>query len=198
MVFFQQGRRKAWQQLCDETGAKFAGGFWRNYPVEMKFQNWKILLDTYVTHYRYHSNTFTRMRAPFLSKEKYQFRVYNENFFTKVTKFLGAQDIEIGDSSFDDCFMIKSNNAKYTIELLSNNRIKELICSISTIDLKIVHGDSFQGEGLPMEVDALYFSVNGEIRDVEKLKKLFELFGEVLISLVEMGIIEDLEPKVSF
>ena len=99
--------------------------------------------------------------------------------------------IKIGDSSFDDCLMIKSNNAKYTIELLSNSKIKELIFSISTIDLKIVRGDSFQGEGLPMEVDALHFSVSGEIRDVEKLKNLFELFGEVLISLVEMGIVDN-------
>ena len=47
-----------------------------------------------------------------------------------------------------------------------------------------------------MGTDALHFYVSGEIRDVEKLKKLFELFGEILISLVEMGIIEDSEPNI--
>jgi hypothetical protein len=46
-------------------------------------------------------------------------------------------------------------------------------------------------------VDALYFQVPGVIKDVERLKKLFDLFAEVLEELNRIGSATGESPGVS-
>jgi hypothetical protein len=44
------------------------------------------------------------------------------------------------------------------------------------------------GQGFPSNVDELYFQVTGVIKDVGRLKQLFDLFAETLDELCRMGL----------
>jgi len=46
-------------------------------------------------------------------------------------------------------------------------------------------------------VDELYFQVNGEIKDVERLKALFDLFAAVLDQLCRIGSAYKQEPGIT-
>jgi hypothetical protein len=57
------------------------------------------------------------------------------------------------------------------------------------------HG-GFWGKRLPKGVDELYFEVVGLIKDVDRLKLLYELFSETLDELCRMGLAYENDPQV--
>lgn len=191
-------RREAWQQLCAETGAQYINhSLLSEGRVEFNFQNWTIILDTYtITLGRYYRATYTRIRAPFQTRGGFRFKVYRKGIFNDLTKHFGAQTIEIGAHTFDEFFIVKSNDKPSAIQLFSSPRLQKLCCAQPQINLKIIGDDGFWGIPFPRGVEMLYFRAAAVITDVERLKHLFELFGEVLISLVELGIAEDSKPRI--
>ncbi len=198
MGFFGVSKREAWQQFCSETHAKYIDlGFWSGHRVEFAFQNWLIVLDTYTVSNGKTSTTYTRIRAPFINKSEFNFRIYKKGLFSELVKMLGGQDIEVGDSELDDNFIIRGNEEEYIKKLFSNELIKQLIIAQPRIDLQIKDDEGFFGKHFPDGADELYFSVVGVIKDIDLLKKLFDLFGEVLMTLTEMGVISDEAPEIT-
>jgi hypothetical protein len=53
------------------------------------------------------------------------------------------------------------------------------------------------GQGFPSNVDELYFQVTGVIKDVGRLKQLFDLFAETLDELCRMGSAYEQNPGVT-
>ena len=197
MAWYGVSKREAWQKFCDETNAKYINnGFWKGDRVELDFNNWTIVLDTYIVNTGKVMITYTRIRAPFVNNKNFRFRVYRKGIFSDIAKFFGAQDIEIGDEEFDKLFMIKSTDEQTTRELLQRERIKELFLQQPKIDFQIKDDEGFWGVKFPEGTDELYFVVDGELKDTERLKNLFDLFGEMLITLTEIGVAADSDPEV--
>ncbi len=96
------------------------------------------------------------------------------------------QDIEVGDSFFDDSFVIKGNNESRIKELFHDPEIKRLIHAQPRVYLKIKDDEGWFGTSFPDGVDELYFEVRGVMKDKDILKDLFELFARVLDRLVEI------------
>jgi hypothetical protein len=197
MAWYGISKREAWQKFSAEIDAKYINnGFWKGDRVELDFNNWTIVLDTYIINTNNVVVTYTRIRAPFVNTTDFTFRIYRKGIFSDIAKFFGAQDIEIGDSAFDDSFIIKSNDVQTAKALLKNEKIKDQFLKQPQIDLQIKDDDGFWGVKFPEGADELYFSVAREVKDTERLKNLFDLFGETLIALTEMGIAEDTAPNV--
>lgn len=53
------------------------------------------------------------------------------------------------------------------------------------------------GPRFPEEVDELYFRATGIIKDLDRLKALYELFGEVLNSPCRIGSAYERDPQVT-
>ena len=67
------------------------------------------------------------MRTPFVNSDGLRFKIYRKGFFSSIGKLLKMQDIEIGDASFDDQFIIKGNNEEKVKLLLNDATLKLLI-----------------------------------------------------------------------
>lgn len=65
-----------------------------------------------------------------------------------------------------------------------------------SIYLEVKDDDGFFISHFPSNVDELYFVVNGVIKDIERLKDLYELFAEVLKELCVMSIASSEQPGV--
>lgn len=99
-----------WAKIAKDIGGEYIdGGFWKKDELKYEHKNWNLHLDTYTTGGK-HSQTYTRMRAPFFNQRGFRFRVTPKHLFSGIGKFFGAQDIEIGDLEFDEEFIIKTNN----------------------------------------------------------------------------------------
>jgi hypothetical protein len=195
---FGSSREEVWQQLCNEIGAEFVdGGFWKGDKVEARVGNWTVTLDTYTVSSGHSHVRFTRMRAPFVSHDGLRFRIYRKSLFTGLGKMFGMQDIESGHSAqFDEDFVIQGNDEYKVRALLANPEVRRLIEEQPEIRLELKDDEGTFRQKFPEGVDELHFQVMGVIKDVERLKKLFDLFAEVLEQLQRMGSASEQDPGV--
>jgi len=195
---FGPGREEVWKQLCGEIGADFVdGGFWKGDKVQAHVKGWTVTLDVYTVSTGHSHVTYTRMRAPFVNRDNFRFRIYRKSFFSGLGKALGMQDIEVGYSSqFDDDFIVQGNDEIKVKTLFANAEIRRLIQEQPQIRLELKDDEGVFRARFPDGVDELHFQVVGVIRDVERLKKLFDLFAEVLEEMHRLGFASDEDPGV--
>lgn len=195
---FGPSTQEIWRQLCTEINARYIeGGFWKGDKILATHGPWTITLDTYVVSTGKATIVYTRMRAPYVNPDGFRFTAYRKGLFSDIAKWFGMQDIEIGDEAFDRDFILKSNQELKMRELLANPRIRELISRQPQIYFAVKDDEGFFRPSFPEGVDELYFLVVGIIKDVERLKLLYELFGETLDQLCRIGSAYEKAPNVS-
>ena len=114
---------------------------------------------------------YTRLRAPFINKDGFVFRIFRKRFLSFIGKLLGAQDVVIGDPAFDDPFIIQTNSEDRIRYLLENEALKQLI----------------------QQQPDVWFEV---LKHTALLKGLFELFSLTLMRLADMDSAYDSDPNV--
>lgn len=185
---FGLSQDEIWKQLCEEIGADFIeGGFSQNRKVQAQVKDWTITLDTYVVPNGNIYVTYTRMRSPYVNKDGFRFKIYRKDFFSEVEKFFGMQDIEVGYPEFDKEFIIQGNDPDKVRLLFANPTIRQLIQAQPEISLEVKDDEGWFQGSFPEGVDELYFQIVGIIKDVERLKLLYELFAETLNYLCQIG-----------
>lgn len=194
---FGPSKEEVWHELCNQIGAEYVdGGFWNTSKVVAHVKNWSVTLDTYIVSTGKSSVTYTRMRAPYVNPDGFRFKIYREGLFSGLGKLLGMQDICIGDDDFDKAFVIKGNDENKVISLFSDTRIRELVDMQPYISLEVKDDEGTFKKSFPEGVDELYFCVTGVIKDVDRLRELYELFSEVLNRLCIMGSAYEDAPNV--
>ncbi len=194
---FGPSKDEIWRQLCDQIGGDFVeGGFFTSSRAQSQHDQWTITLDTYTESNGKTSHTYTRMRVPYVNKDGFRFTVYRRGFFSELGKLLGMQDVEIGDPEFDDAFIIKGNDEQKLRMLFASPRIRQLTERQATIYLTVRDDEGWFRSRFPEGVDELYFRVYGVIRDLERLKALYDLFAEVLDRLCKIGSAYEDDPGV--
>ena len=108
------------------------------------------------------------------------------------------QDVTVGYEDFDRDFVIKGNDEGRLRQLFSNQKIRELIAVQPEIYFSVEDDDDGNAwaKMFPAGVDELRFQVAGEIKDLDRLRLLYELFAETLDELCRMGSAADKTPPV--
>lgn len=194
---FGPSRAEIWRQLSSEIDGRYVEGNWRHDRVEANHGAWTVTLDKYARSTGKTTIVFTRMRAPYVNSAGFRFTIYRKGLFSELGKLLGMQDIEIGDPSFDEAFIVQGNDEMKVRQLLSNAKVRELIAAQPAIHFAVKDDEGWFGAQFPEGVDELIFHVTGVIRDVERLKLLYDLFAETLDQLCRIGAAEERAPGVS-
>lgn len=193
MTFFRKlfgpSKEEIWRQFAAQTGSDYvSGGFWKGDRIEATHDCWTIVLDTYTVSTGKTSTTYTRMRAPYSTADGFHFTIYREGIFSEIGKWFGMQDVTVGYEDFDRDFIIKGNDEEKLRQLFSNQRIRDLIAAQPEIHFSVQDDDgNVWTKMFPAGVDELRFQVVGVIKDLERLKLLYELFAETLDELCRMG-----------
>ena len=195
---FGPSKSEIWRQLGEEIGGQYVeGGRCRGDRVEGSHGDWTVTLDTYTVPVGKTYVTYTRMRAPYVNPDGFRFTVYRKSVFSGVATFLGMQDIDVGEPGFDGDFVIKGTDEGRVRTLFSSPRLRQLINAQRDIHLTVKNDEGWFGARFPEGVDELYFAVPGVIRDVERLKLLYELFAETLDRLCTVGSAYPRDPGVA-
>jgi hypothetical protein len=198
MNWFGPSKDEVWQQLCSEIGAEFVeGGFWKGNKVNAHVGPWTITLDTYTESSGESAVTYTRMRAPYVNPDGFRFTIYRKGFFSELGKLLGMQDIEVGDEEFDEAFIIQGNDEARVQNLFAEPKLRQMILAQPKIRFSVKDSEGWFGPEFPEDVDELYFRAIGVIKDVDRLKGLFELFAMALDRLCRIGSGRKQEPGVA-
>jgi hypothetical protein len=194
MGWFGPSKDEVWRQLSEEIGAEFVkGGFCKGSKVQARAGPWTVILDIYEDG----ESQATRLRAPYINPEGFRFTIYRKEFFSNLGKLLGMQDIEVGEPDFDEAFIIKGNNEDRVRALFGNAKIRQMIEAQPKIRLKVKDNEGCSGPNFPENVDELHFEVPGVIKDVDRLKALFDLFAVVLEQLCKIGSAYKQEPGIT-
>ncbi len=192
---FGPSKEEIWTQIAKDIDGKYEdGGFLGTDVLRYHHKQWEVLLDTYSTGGK-NKRTYTRLRVPFLNKNDLFFEIYREHFFTPVGKFFGMQDIQIGDTLFDDNYVIKGNNEYIIKKLLRDKELKKLFDSLPKVNVKIKNGDGWFADKYPEGVNILNFESIGVIKEKVVLRNLFELFSAILDRLVHIDAAYKEDPK---
>lgn len=198
MGFFGPSKDDVWRQLSREIGAEFEdGGAWKGDKVRASVGPWTITLDTFTVHANNTNVTYTRLRAPYVNPEGFRFTVYRKHFFSGLGKLLGLQDIEIGDPGFDDAFIIKGTDESRVRDLFADPKLRALVQAQPQIHLTVRDSEGWFGAAFPPDVDELHFQVVGTLKDIPRLKALFDLFAAVLDRLCRIGSAYKQEPGIT-
>lgn len=199
---FGPSTEEVWKQFSDEIGAKFTGGsLFSRTRVDAKVRNWTIVLDLYTPDGKM---WFTRIRAPYINKDGFRFTIYQASFFSRLAKFFGTQDIEVGsphledlkpmfssqsylsgkdlrlDPEFDQNYIIQGNYEEKVKLLFKNVRVRQLVKEIPNIHFEVLDDEGYFSSSFPQGVDELKFQVLGEIKDIRQLRSIYYLFAETL------------------
>jgi hypothetical protein len=195
---FGPSKEEIWAQLSQEIGAEYSkDGFFKNGKVVVNHKNWDITLDTYTVHANNANITYTRMRAPFVNKDGFRFRIYRKSVFSWFGKLFGMQDIELGDTFFDNDFIIQGEPESQVVRFFSNYKLKQKIQELPEIYLQVKDDEGWFKQKFPEGVDELYFQVRGVIKEKERLKQLFDLFAFVLDELCKIGSAYEKDPEIT-
>ena len=104
-----------WPAVCKQLAAEVGGEVLKSErgllpklfkvkPIEgvaVRMKHWTITLGIFTLGGSgCYVMIFTSVRAPYVSKDGFWFRVYRKGFFSGLGKLLGMQDIEVGDPEF--------------------------------------------------------------------------------------------------
>lgn len=190
---FGPSREEIWRQLSSEIGAQYVeSSFLKGSKVQIHHEQWTITLDVFCCD----KTTYTRIRAPYINKDRFQFTIYRKGFFSDLGKLLGMQDVEVGYPEFDEAFIIKGNDKQKLQVLFANPKIRQLLEMQPSVHLTVKDDEGWFSKTFPEGVDELYFRVVGVIKDVERLKSLYYLFAEVLNQLCHIGSAYEDDPQL--
>lgn len=194
---FGPSRSEVWNQVAEQIGGQFdKGGFWNGTAVRVRHGEWTVTLDSYAVSTGKTTMVFTRLRAPYVNPEGFRFTIYRRSIFSDLGKFMGMDDVEIGEPQFDKDFIIKGTDPEKLRQLFASAKLRELVEKQPRIHLKVQDHEGWFGPEFPPDTDELRFAVPGIIKDPERLRALFELFAEVLDQLCRIGSAYKTEPQV--
>jgi hypothetical protein len=183
--------------LSTDLNARFVdGGMWKTDRVEATHGEWTVTLDSYAVSTGKTVILYTRMRAPYVNPDGFRFTIYRRGFFSGVGKVLGMQDVEVGFEEFDNDFIIKGNDESKLRQLFANPKLRGLIARQKDINFSVKDDEGWFGPTFPDGIDELAFVVVGIIKDVDRLKQLYELFSVTLEALCQMGSAYATDPGV--
>lgn len=153
---FGPSKEEIWSQLSSEIGAEYEeSGFFKNGKVILSHREWEITLDTYTVHTGKSHITLTRLRAPFVNRDGFRFKIYRKNVFSGIGRLFGVQDVEVGDAFFDDEFIIQGEPEHLVRSMLTNGMIRQLIQSQKDIHFQVKDDEGLFKKKFPEGVDEL-------------------------------------------
>jgi len=195
---FGPSRKEMWTKLAEAVNGRYvAGGFGKGDQVHVEHNDWTLTLDTYAVSTGKTVIVFTRMRAPFVNPSGLRFTVYRKSIFSGMGKFFGMQDIEVNDPPFDDDFIVQGTDEHKVRLLLAAPKIRSLIAAQKDINFGVKDDEGWFGTKFPDGVDELHFTVAGVVKDVDRLKLLYDLFAETLDELCRIGTASNEPPGVT-
>ncbi len=198
LSWFRNSKMEIWQQLAQELGGQHEPGK-GGAPGRVRawHHHWEVVLDTFVVSTGKTHITCTRLRAPYVNRDDFLFRIYKRHAFSGVGKMFGMQDVIVGHPEFDRDFIIQGNDERKLKMLFDHASIRQLIAYQPKIDLKIRPDEEglFQPK-FPPDINELYYQHMSVITDIPQLLDLYELFAQLLDHLCEIGTAYEDDPGV--
>ena len=194
LKWFGPSHDEVWCVLADELcGRHERRGWLKGSRVVAVAGPWEVVLDLH----QLGEHVFTRLRAPYVNADGFRFHVFRKHLFSGVSQWLGFQDVRTGYPAFDEQFVIRGNDVGKLQRLFANPRLQTLLLAQPRVAFRVLDDhECLFGRRFPDGVDQLQFLAGGVVKDLDRLKALYDLFAETLGELCRMGSAYERDPGV--
>ncbi len=118
-----QKTRESWSKAAAQLGLRFeAGGTFSHPAIAGSLGGCNVRVTTETRRSGKNSRRYTTFQIRYPQPIGLGLRLTQEGFFSGVARFLGAQDIEVGDAGFDADVVVKGANAREVSQFLTPAR----------------------------------------------------------------------------
>jgi len=185
---FADHENALWKKLSEELGGQLTDKKGtRHDKVVAQVGPWVVTLDQHSEAGYRSEHVYTRLRAPFVNPDGLRFDVSHQGVFSNIGKLVGMQDISVEHEPFDKIFLVQGSDPDKIKALFDDDNIRELIKLEPNIHFQVRDAGSWFEDYFPDNVDELVLEVQGEVKELHRLKRLFDLFARVLDRLCRLG-----------
>ena len=185
---FVKHENELWKQLSDSLGGQLTDRKGdRHDKVVAKIGQWIVTLDQHAEAGYRSEHLYTRLRAPFVNPDGLRFAISHQTVFANIGRLVGLQDIQIEYEPFDKMYLIQGNDPQTLRALFDDDRLRELVKTEPYILLQVRDAGNWFEDYMPDNVDELVLEVEGPVTDLDRLKRLFDLFALLLDDLCRLG-----------
>ena len=195
---FGPSRADVWGAFARQVGGTYVPGRWlASQKVLLTIGDcWPAVLDVHHVSAGESSESYTRLRCVFSSRNGFHFSVQRSNLLTPVARWMGFQNIDIGDNAFDESFVLKSNSPAQVRRLLADQSLRRRISTTLPRGKLAVEAFRKAPRHGSHRIDELRLETRGVIKDIARLQRWVETFSAVMTTLVAERVAETRDPLV--
>jgi hypothetical protein len=143
--------RIAWTAAAEELGIQLEQANFLSSPkMRGSIGGFGVTVETFSG--GSNNNTYTRYQVTYPSLNM-GLSLRSENPFTKITRFFGVQDVEVGDPRFDDTFQVQADSEEMIRSFLTPRRREALVRLIASYGNVVITDDTIKYEKGKVETD---------------------------------------------
>ncbi len=185
---FADRENELWKKLSDDLGGQLTDEKGKRHDkVVAQVGSWAVTLDQHSEAGYRTEHIYTRLRAAFVNPDGLRFAVSHQGVFTNIGKLVGMQDIRVEHEPFDKMFLVQGSDPDKIKSLFDDDKLRELTKLEPNIHLQVRDAGSWFEDFFPDDIDELVLEVEGEVKDLQRLKRLFDLFARALDGMCRLG-----------
>lgn len=173
------------------------GANWDGSAVRIAHGPFVVTLDLHAELAGHASHCTTRLRAAFRNADGFRFRVERQGLLTTLATWLGAEDLEIGDTEFDRAFRLHGNQPAELRRLLADPALRSQLLASRIERIEIQDDEGWFGPEFPEGVDELRLELEERVIDLVALQFHYRLFARLLDRLCAIGSAYEDDPQLT-
>jgi len=121
VIRYEKSVDELWKQTAQELGLRYKK-ILEGRQIEGTVNGLHVIIDTVTRGSGKSRTNYTRYCAVYPKPLGLGLRLTRQGFFSGISKWFGAQDIEVGDSAFDDDVIVKGGDVSRIVEFLTPGR----------------------------------------------------------------------------
>lgn len=184
MGIFGESLKEAFERIASEIGGRFIeGSLFKSPRIEVPWRLGHIYIDTYTQSTGQSAVTYTRVRCAYKTDHPFDMKVYKKGAFSNMGKALGMQDIEIGQSEFDESFIIKGDDERLIRAVLNQYNLQNALMALPKTTLVIKHKDPLCGKAAHGDEQLIVFYQAGALKETDVYQKMLYALEQLLEGL---------------
>lgn len=162
---------KVWQELAQATGLRCEVKRFLGIPTSGQvvgiYQGYSINLRTFTRRYYRTTTIYTLVELPVTNPRQLQLVISEKGFVSTIMRWLGSQEVALGDPTLDQRFVFRSSDETALRQLLSSPELRQALRRLKRF------------EYLEIKEQTLRFEQSGSEKDVAYLTFLLDLTTQV-------------------
>ncbi len=177
------------EAVWDEVTQRLQGqaAEWDGAAIKVQHGPFVVTLDLHAEIEGHASLCITRLRAAFRNLDGFRFRLRRHGVLDSLVKWVGGQDIEVGDKTFDRAFVLKTNRPQELQRVFAGQDLRQALLQSSARLVEVRDDEGWFGPEFPDGIDELYLDAEERIVDAAGLRQLYRAFAILLDRLSTVG-----------